>query len=132
MCWFAICPRTGKRLERVEKPVADRKRTLYLHDGAFDAFFDTGWAFREFLAPHPRPPFEDLVAFVVDGTIPESLMPLVGRIAGAGRRGARDGCASSQTAVRTRGILGSACSALTRRKPPAGNWVRRASAPGRR
>src|SRR5262245_29932553 len=78
MCWFVICPHTGKHLQQVEKPLPGRRGTLYLHDGAFDAFFDTGWAFREFLAPHPRPPFEDLVAFVVDGTIPESMMPLVG------------------------------------------------------
>jgi hypothetical protein len=77
-CWFVICPDTGKHLEQVEKPVRGAGETLYLQNGAFDAFFDIGWAFRDFLVAHPRPPFEDLVAFVVDGTIPESMMPLVG------------------------------------------------------
>lgn len=78
MFWWVISPRTGKRLRQVEKPVPGAERTLYLHDGAFDAFFDTAWDFKTFLAPYPRPPFKDLVAFVVDGKIPESMMNLVG------------------------------------------------------
>jgi hypothetical protein len=78
MCWFVISPRTGKHLRQVEKPARGPRRTLYLHDGAFDAFFEIGSRVKELIARHPRPPFEDLVAFVVDGMIPESMMPLVG------------------------------------------------------
>ncbi|MCE9560798.1 MAG: hypothetical protein K8U57_01960 [Planctomycetes bacterium] len=77
-CWFEIDPQTGEQRRQVERPAPGPGRTLYLQNGAFDAFFDIAWAFRSFLAPHPRPPFEDLVAFVVDGTIPTSMMPLVG------------------------------------------------------
>jgi hypothetical protein len=78
MCWFVIDPQTGEHLRQVEKPARGRERTLYLHNLALDGFFDTLWGFHAFLAHHPRPPFEDLVAFAVDGTIPESMMPLVG------------------------------------------------------
>src|SRR3954462_15098996 len=78
MCWFVISPRTGKHLRQVDKPVPGPERTLYLQNGAFDVFFDTAWDFKEFLALYSRPPFKDLVAFVVDGKIPESMMPLLG------------------------------------------------------
>jgi hypothetical protein len=73
-----IDPQTGEHLRQVEKPVPGHELTLYLHNLALDAFFDVLWAFKEFLAHHPRPPFGDLVAFVVDGTIPQSMMPLIG------------------------------------------------------
>src|SRR5262249_50242109 len=78
MCWFLICPKTGKHLEQFDRPDPSRKGALYLLNGAFDAFFDDLYAFREFLAPLTRPVFRDLIAFVIDGTIPESMVPLVG------------------------------------------------------
>ncbi len=78
MCWFEICPRTGRHLRQLDRPDPGRPRGLYLHDLALDTFFDPLWDFQVFLAPHARPPFEDLISFVVDGKIPESMMPLVG------------------------------------------------------
>lgn len=78
MCWFIIDPRTGRHLQQVDQPTPGREPTLYLHNLALDGFFDVLWAFQEFLARHPRPPFEDLVEFVVDGAIPQSMMSLVG------------------------------------------------------
>lgn len=76
MCWFIIDPKTGRYGRHVKKP--SHRNKLYLHNLAFDAFFDIGWAFEQFLAPHPRPPFDDLVAFVIDGHIPASLRERLG------------------------------------------------------
>lgn len=78
MCWFIVDPKTGEYGEHVKTPSRGDTNTLYLHGLAFDSFFDIRWAFELFLAPHPRPPFEDLVAFVVDGWIPESFHFLMG------------------------------------------------------
>lgn len=76
MCWFVIDPQTGEYLRPVEKPVPGQEPTLYLHNLHLDAFHDALWAFQEFLARHPRPPFADLITFVVDGTVPSSMRAL--------------------------------------------------------
>ncbi len=77
MCWFVIDSGTGKHLDQVDMPTPGDQR-LYLHNLALDSFFDTAGAFEQFLAPHSRPPFEDLVSFVVDGVTPKSMAPLAG------------------------------------------------------
>jgi hypothetical protein len=75
MCWFIIDPKTGRYGRHVKTP-SRRGDKLYIHNLAFDSFFDIGWAFQRFLAPHRRPPFDDLVAFIIDGESPKSLLRL--------------------------------------------------------
>jgi hypothetical protein len=74
MCWFIINPKNGRYGRHVEKP--SRGENLYLHNLAFDSFFEIGYAFHEFMAPYARPPFEDLVAFVIDGETRDSFRHL--------------------------------------------------------
>jgi hypothetical protein len=74
MCWFIIDPKTGRSGEHVKNP--SRGENLYLHNLAFDSFFEIGYAFHQFIAPYSRPPFEDLVAFVIDGETRDSFRHL--------------------------------------------------------
>ncbi len=70
MCWFIIDPKTGDYGEHVKKPTPGSN--LYLHNLAFDSFFDTRYAFERFLSSYSRPSFEDFVAFVIDGEVRDS------------------------------------------------------------
>ncbi|MBN9121555.1 MAG: hypothetical protein J0I06_20800 [Planctomycetes bacterium] len=78
MCWFIVDPETGEHEQHIETANQVQEGKVYAPNGFFDGFFDAAWAFEWFLASHPRPPFEDLVAFVVDGHIPASLHDRIG------------------------------------------------------